>query len=427
MSFRHPLFAAALLCASAATADDWPAFRGPDRDGVSKETGLLQSWPKDGPPKVWTAKNLGAGFGSVVVADGKIFGLGTRDGKEVVWALKESDGAELWATPFSDPRGKLNQNNGPSGTPTFADGKLYAVGSTGKLACLDAANGKLDWQYDYQAVGRLPSWGFTESPLVDGDKVVCIPGSASAAVVALNKDTGKEIWKTEFPGGIGGGNGYSSAVKMTLDGIPMYLALLGDRSGLVGVHADTGRLLWQYSGKAATGGIAQIPLPVVKGDRVWVSTSYSGGAALLQLAPSGKDKVAVKELKSYKKPELNNHHGGMALVGDHVYFGHEQKQGMPVCVEMESGKIKWGGTDYPAGASGSAAVIYADGRLYFRYQNHAMVLMEASPEGMKVVSSFKLPEPSGKESWAHPAIANGKLYIRDQDKLHCFNVKADKN
>jgi outer membrane protein assembly factor BamB len=429
MSLRLPLLAASVLfaCCDTLIAADWPEFRGPNRDGICKETGLLRTWPKEGPPKIWTAKKLGQGFGTPTVADGKIFGLGTVENKDGVWALKESDGSELWFTAFDEPR-KTNQNNGPSATPTYSAGKVYAVSSNGKLVCLDAAKGKKLWSVDYVAdyTGKIPSWGYTDSPLVDGDKLICAPETAKATLVALNKDTGKEIWKSEV-GPVGGGAGYSSPVKMTLNDTPMYVILTGDKAGVVGIHADTGKLLWQYTGKAATGGVAQIPIPIVYGDHVWVSCSYSGGSALLQIVPAGKDKFTVKEIKAYKKPELNNHHGGMVLVDGCIYFGHDQKNGNPVCVEMKTGEIKWGPEKNPAGGRGSAAVLYADGRLYFRYEDGTLVLIEPSPTELKVVSSFKLPEPSGKESWPYPVIANGKLYIRDQDKLHCFNLKADKN
>ena len=161
-----------------------------------------------------------------------------------------------------------------------------------------------------------------------------------------------------------------------------------------------------------------------------VSTSYSGGAALLQIVPKRLEKFTVKELKTYAKPELNNHHGGMVLVGDYLYFGHDQNQGFPVCVEFKSGEIKWGPEKKNSlfgGGGGSASVLYADNRLYFRYQNGVMALVEPSPEGLKVVSTFTLQEKSGKESWPHPVIANGKLYIRDQEKLLCFNVKANQS
>src|SRR5580692_2956388 len=199
MSTRFPLFAVGFLFAGTVMAGDWPEFRGPHRDGLCSETGLLQEWPKNGPPKVWTAKNLGLGFGTPSVAAGKIFGLGTRDGKDGIWALKEADGSELWFVTFDEPR-KTNQNNGPSGTPTYHDGKVYAVSSNGKLICLEPEKGKFIWQADYlkDFGGKVPGWGYTESVLVDGDKVICTPGSADATVVALNKDTGKPIWKSRL-------------------------------------------------------------------------------------------------------------------------------------------------------------------------------------------------------------------------------------
>jgi len=428
MATRLPLLAAGLLLTCTATASDWPTFRGPNRDGISKETGLRQEWPKDGPPKVWTSKNLGLGFGAPVVSGRRIFGMGTRDGKDGVWALKEGDGSELWFSPFADPR-PSNPNSGPSGAPSVADGKVYATSSNGKLVCLNAADGKRAWGVDYADFGgRASGWGFTESPLIDGEKVIVTPGSRQATMVALNKDTGKEIWRTETKTGAGGAGGDSSPVKTTVGGIPMYVVLLGKPGGVIGVHADTGKLMWQYN-ESALGGTAQIPMPIVKDDLVWFSTSYSGGAALLQLVPEGTDKVSVKIVKSYER-KLMNHHGGMVLVGDYIYFGHGHNAGQPVCVELKTGAIKWGPENSPRGANGSAAVVYADHRLYFRYENRMMVLIDPSPEGLNVVSSFRLPEPderSHAQSWAYPVIANGKLYIRDQKVMYCYDIAGDKN
>lgn len=432
MTLRVPVLACAFLIAAAAAAADWPGFRGPNRDGICTETGLLKQWPKDGPKVVWTAKNLGLGWGTPSVADGKIFGIGTRGGKDGVWALAEATGKELWFTPFADPAAKLlKQTNGPASTPTFHAGKLYAVSANGTLSCLDAATGKLNWKVNYvdQFGGKVPAWGYTESVLVDDDKVICAPGGTRGAVAALKVGSGEVIWKTEV-NPVGGGYGYSSPIKATFDGVPMYVALLGDASGLVGLDAKTGKLLWQYKNKPAAGGVAQIPIPIVKGDKVWVSCSYGGGSALLQIVPKGKGEFEAKELKAYKKPELNNHHGGMVLVGDYIYFGHDQNGGSPVCVEFKTGEIKWGPESPPAGGQRSAAVIYADGRLYFRYENGVMVLVDPSPEGLKVVSSFKLPAPEVKsypQSWPHPVIANGKMYIRDQEVMYCYNVKAAGN
>lgn len=429
MTLRVLSLVCAFLTGAAAVAADWPAFRGPNRDGISAETGLLKQWPKDGPKLVWTASNLGLGWGTPSVADGKIFGIGTRGGKDGVWALAEAGGKELWFAPFADPAGGLGgQTNGPASTPTFHNGKVYAVSANGTLSCLDAKNGKPAWSKSYvrDFGGEVPKWGYTESVYADGDKIVCAPGGRDAAVVALKADSGEVVWKADV-GPVGRGGGYSSPLKATIGGVPMYVVLLGQSSGVVGVHADTGKLLWQYKNTPATGGVAQIPIPIVKDDRVWVSTSYGGGAALLQIVPAGGGAFEVKELKTYKKPELNNHHGGMVLVGDYVYFGHDQNQGHPVCVEFKTGNIKWGPEKAPAGGNRSAAVLYADGRLYFRYENGVMVLIEPTPDELKVVSSFKLPPPSVKnypQSWPHPVIANGKLYVRDQNVLHCYSVRA---
>ncbi len=436
MPLRLPLLAAGLLFVSFAAAApapktagfDWPAFRGPNRDGVSKETGLLKEWPKEGPPVAWTVKGLGLGFGTPTVAKGMIFGMGTRDGKDGIWALAEADGKELWFTPFDDPRTlQPPQNNGPSASPTYDDGKVFAVSSKGKLVGLDAAKGDKLWERDYvkDFGGKVPTWGFTDSVLIDGDKLVCVPGGATAAIVALDKKTGKDIWKSEIAGGGGNGGGYCSPQKVTLAGKPMIVVLMGKSAGLVGVDSETGKLLWDYKGKAAGGGTAQIPIPIVTGDSVWVSCAYDGGSALLQIAADGTEKFAAKEVKAYKKLELCNHHGGMVQIDDYAYFGHNQNDGKPVCVDLKRGDIKWGPERAsPAGGGGSAAVLVADGRLYFRYDNGTVVLIEPSPEKLKVVSSFKEAERSGKQCWPHPVIANGKLYLRDQDKLTCYDVKA---
>jgi len=419
---------AAFLLAAAATAADWPQWRGPNRDGISPETGLLKSWPKDGLKPTWTAKDLGLGFGTPSVAGGKIFGMGTRGGKDGVWALQEDGGKELWFTPIDEPR-NVNQNNGPGSTPTYSKGKVYAVSNHGTVARLDATTGKVDWKKNYKKDfgGKDPSWGFNDSVLIDGDKVICAPSGDKAAVAALKADTGAVLWAVDA-GPVGGGAGYSSPIKVTVGGVPMYLVVLGQTAGLVGVHADTGKLLWQYNNKVAFGSVAQIPTPVVKGDKVWVSTAYAGGSALLQIVPQGKDKASVKELKTHKGNPMN-HHGGMVLIGDHVYFGHGQNNGLPTCVDMNTGEKVWQFEKNLPGGSGSAAYLYADGRLYIRYQNGLLALVTPSPteDGFKVVSSFQLPAPNEKkhsQSWPHPVIANGKLYVRDQNVLYAYDIKA---
>ena len=441
MALRIALITSAFIL-STATAADWPSFRGPNGDGICTETNLLKEWPTEGPKQVWTAKNLGLGWGTPSFAGGVIYGVGARDGKDGVWALNEADGSELWFRPFA-PKGSglFPQSNGPASTPTFHNGKLYTVSSDGTISCLNAKDGKELWSKSYvkDFGGAVSStngvaWGYSDSVLADGDKIICTPAAKGAALVALKADTGETIWKADAgaigtPGGRGfsSGQGYSSPVKATIAGVPQYVILSGNGAGLVGVHAESGKVLWQYKGNAATGGTAQIPMPIVKDDRVWVSCSYSGGAALLQIVKNDKNEFEAKEIKTYRNQQLNNHHGGMVLVDGLVYFGHGRNGGSPVCVDFKTGEIKWGPVRAPARGTGSAAVLYADGRLYFRFENGTLVLMEPDPKELKLISSFKLPsadQSSHPQSWPHPVIVNGKLYIRDQTVMYCYDVKA---
>lgn len=423
--------ALALLCCVTAAElqikpNDWPQFRGPFRNGFSPETGLLKSWPDGGPKPLWTTTERGGGYSSVAVVDGTVFGTGKRgDGKEYIWALDEATGKEKWATEFSDSR-RVGFGEGPRGTPTFANGKLYAVSTGGTLACADASTGKVLWEKSYTKDfgGSVPGWGYTESVLVDDGKVVCTPGSASAGLVALNPNTGDVIWKTAVKNP-GAARGYSSMVKAEVGGVPMYVTLLGksDTAGVVGVDARTGKLLWHYS--RVMNGTANIPSPVVKGDRVFCSTGYKdGGAALLQLVPDGNGGITAKELKYYPASELQNHHGGVVPVGDYVYFGRVHGNGYPTCVSLKTGEIEWEASGPVKGGGGSAAAVAADGRVYFYYQNGLVALLKADPKNYEVVSTFKLPQPSKQSKWPHPAIANGKLFLRDQDKLHCYDIKG---
>ncbi len=402
-------------------AEDWPQWRGPDRTGVSRETGLLKAWPKDGPSIAWNVKGCGGGYSSIAVAGGVIYGTGSKGGKNVAWAKKEADGSDIWTTPYAA------EGDEPNSTVVVAGGKVYALTTKGTLACLDAKAGKVLWSKnfarDFQG-SMMSGWGYSETPLVDGNKLICTPGGDKAAVVALNKDTGALIWKSEIKGT--GGAGYASPIKAEVGGVPMYITLLGKSGGVVAVHAGTGKLLWQYT--KINNGTANIPTVVTRGDLVWCSTGYGdGGSALLKMKAGGKAAVQVTEVKRYGSNELQNHHGGMILVGDHVYFGNAHNNGHPACVEFKTGEIKWLEEKGAAGGGGSAAVVYADGMLYFRYQNGVVALVEATPDGLKVAGSFKESERSGRECWAHPVVANGKLYLRDQDRLVCYTVKADKN
>jgi len=405
-------------CTAAIAAEDsWPQWRGPHRDGVSAATGLLKSWSDEGPPLLWKATGLGAGYASVAVADGRIYTMGKRGSKEFIIALKLEDGKELWAAEVGQPWG-----DGPRSTPTVDEGLVTAIGPHGDLVCVAAESGKEVWRKNFaQDFGgkMMSGWGFCESPLIDGDKLICTPGGKGAHIVALHKKTGELIWKAAIPeiGSKGrDGAGYSSIVVSEAGGVRQYVQLLG--RGCVGVAADTGRFLWGYN-KIANG-TANIPTPIIDGDYVFCSSGYNTGAALLKLSREG-DGVRAEEVYFLDPKELQNHHGGLVKIGDYIYGGHGHNNGFPICVEMRTGKIVWRKDRGPG--TGSAAVVYADGQLYFRYQNGLMALIDATTDGYQLQGTFQIPD-SNKPSWAHPVVLDGRLYLREQDQLLVYNVSA---
>lgn len=411
---------AVVFASAPAAAADWPGWRGPGRDGLSPERGLLQQWGPGGPPLAWQAEGLGSGFASVAVAGERIYTLGDKDGAQHVFALKREGGALLWKTRvgpvFVDTRG------GARGTPVVDGERVYALGSGGDLVCLDAASGRVVWtknlERDYG--GQMMSrWAWSETPLVDGDRLVFTPGARDAALVAVDKATGRDVWRARV-GDLGpagkDGAGYSSIVVSNAAGVKQYVQLLG--RGLVGVRASDGKHLWHYNRVA--NGVANISTPIVRANWVFASTGYQTGSALLELVPSG-DGVAAREVYFLDSKTLQNHHGGLVLVGNHVYAGHGHNKGFPICVDFVTGQVAWGGDIRNAG-TGSAAVMYADGRLYFRYENGVVVLIEATPEGYREKGSFTIPGVRDP-SWAHLAVADGRLYVREQDRLYCYDVR----
>ena len=403
---------------SASAAGSWPRWRGPNHDAHCQETGLLQQWPDGGPRLLWQVEGLGTGYASVSVAEGRIFTMGRKQGAEHLIALNAADGSPLWSTPLGPGRNQKGSN----GTPTVDGGLVYAVSIEGDLICARTENGEPVWRKNFARDfgGRMMSgWGFSESPLVDGNLLVCTPGGAQAVMAALDKQTGRPVWTTPMPyGGSHGGDGagYSSIVISQAAGVKQYVQLVG--RGLIGVAADSGQLLWRYDRIANT--TANIPTPIVSGDFVFCSTGYGTGAALLRLVRSGRGVQAVEQY-FLDANQLQNHHGGMVLRDGYIYCGHRHNEGFPICVEMSTGRIQWGGGQRGAG-SGSAAVLYADGHLYFRYQNGVMALIEATPRRYHLKSSFKLASVRA-ESWPHPVIADGRLLLRDQEVLMCYDVK----
>jgi outer membrane protein assembly factor BamB len=410
---------------------DWAQWRGPNRDAICTETGLLREWPDGGPKLVWNAKNVnngknvGSGYASIVIANGRIYTLGDRDNvpdsdpkekRGCVICLEEATGKVLWVTPFCKPYG----GDGPRSTPTVAGNRVYGLSPHGDLVCLDAVSGSHLWQKDLKKDfgGRMMSgWNYSESPLVDGNKLVCVPGGKDAGVAALNKETGDVLWKCALPKDCGAG--YASIVITNAGGVRQYVTLMGPQLGLVGVNSENGKFLWHYS-KVANG-TANIPTPIVHDDQIFASTAYGTGSALLELGSDGNGGVEAKEVYFLKGKQLQNHHGGMVLLGDYVYGGHDHNKGFPFCLEMKSGKMAWGPERGPG--DGSAAVLYADGHLYFRYQDNTMALIEATPKGYHLKGSFKLPQGTSSPGWQHPVIHQGKLFIRANDQLYCYDIK----
>lgn len=425
IAIRNPLVAFALGLALpagllAAAPNDWPGWRGPSRDGLSPDHGLLSTWTAAGPPLAWKTSGTGVGFSSVAIAGDRLYTMGDKDGSQQLMAFSRSDGKPLWTARIGAPWN--DEMGGPRGTPTVDGDLVYAIGTEGDLVCVEASTGRERWRKSLaQDFGgeMMSVWKFSESPLVDGDRVVATPGAKSAALVALDKKTGKEIWRSTVPdlGSRGkDGAGYSSIVISNGGGVKQYVQLMG--RGLVGVRASDGKFLW--GSNRVANNVANISTPLVKDDYVFASTGYQTGSVLLQLAKAG-DGVAAREVYFLEPTTLQNHHGGLVLVGDYVYAGHGHNKGFPICVELKSGKVAWGGDIRNAG-TGSAAVAYADGNLVFRYQNGTVVLIEATPAGYKEKGSFAIPGVKDP-SWSHPVVLDGILYLREQDTLYAYNVK----
>jgi outer membrane protein assembly factor BamB len=420
--FKTVVAVAALAATGgAALAADWPGWRGPNRDAQSTETGLLQEWPAGGPRLVFRAQGIGSGLSSVAVVGDRIYTMGDKAGSQQVFALNRADGKLLWSAKIGPAWD--DEYAGPRGTPTVDGDLVYAIGTEGDLVCLEAATGKERWRKSLPRDfgGSMSTmWKFSESPLVDGDRLLFTPGASDAALVAVDKRTGETVWKAAVPylGPQGkDGAAYSSIVISNGAGVKQYVQLLG--RGLVGIRASDGKFLWGYNRVANN--VANIPTPLVRGNHVFASTGYQTGAALLELVPQGGG-VAAREVYFLPSSTFQNHHGGLVLVGNHIYAGHGHNKGFPISLDFMTGKVAWGG-DIRNGGTGSAAVMYADNRIYYRYQNGVVLLVEATPTGYREKGSFTIPEVSNP-SWPHLVVADGKLYVREQDSLYVYDVRS---
>lgn len=409
-----PLIPAALLAATPAASFDWPQWRGPSRDDVSKETGLLKEWPAEGPKKLWSFTNAGQGYSAFAVVGGRLFTLGTRDGAEVLIALDATKGTELWVAKLGPILGN-KWGDGPRGTPTVDGDRVYALGGDGTLVAVQLKDGKELWRTTMASLGgKTPGWGYTESVLVDGKQVLCTPGGAQGAVAALDKTTGKVLWQSkDFTDGAQ----YSSIVPATINGQPQYVQRT--MTSVVGLSPKDGALLWkqEYPGKTAV-----IPTPIVKGNQIYVTAGYGVGCMSFEIEAGNKVKMIYDETAGTNKV-MKNHHGGVILVGEHLY-GYSDGVGW-TCQNFKTGELVWG----EKAKLGKGAIAYADGMLYCQDEaTGTVVLAEASPKGWSEKGRFKIDPQTAIRSpqgriWTHPVISNGRLFLRDQDLIHAYAVK----
>jgi outer membrane protein assembly factor BamB len=399
---------------------DWPQWRGPERSGVSKESGLLREWPAEGPKLLWQINDLGDGYSTPVVVSSRIYLMSNQGmDNEYVQALSTENGKSIWTTRVGNVG---NQNQNPPypkarSTPTVDGDYLYALGSDGDIACIEAKTGKVRWTKNIRKefAGQPGEWAYAESPLVDGNAVVVTPGGPEATMVALNKKTGALIWKSAIPGGEPAG--YASAIVVQGGGRKQYVQLLS--KGMVGVDAKTGQFLWRYTDVAK--GPAQYFTPVARGEQVYCGALGVGGG-MVQL--KAKDTGVVAE-QVYFKRGLPNGIGGAVVVGDHLY-GTEVAQKL-VAVEFATGKVMWEAENF-----GWGSVASADGLLFVHLIDGDIALVEATPAGFRAKGRFKPPaQPKKKQvgpypegAFAYPVIANGRLYIRDLGTLWVYDVKA---
>jgi outer membrane protein assembly factor BamB len=411
------------IVASSTFADDWAQWQGPDRNSTSRERGLLKEWPKDGPPLAWKVKGVGGGDSAPSIAAGRIFGMSNRGADEVVWALSENDGKEVWVArlgPAFNQKDWPQGREGPACTPTVDGELLYVEGMAGNLVCLQAKDGGIIWQRSLQKDfgGSMPTWSFRESPLVDGTKVICTPGGEDATLAALDKSSGSTIWKSQVPGNPRAA--YASAIAIDFGGQRQYVQLTG--RALVGVSASDGKFLWRYN-RAANGPGINCTTPIYQDGLVFGSSAYGAGGGLVKLIKDANGGMSAEEVYFSKK--MQNHHGGVVVVDGALYGANGGNEGGAlVCLDFKTGNVLWDERDDPDHRAPKGSVVLADGRLYYRTEKGTLLLIEPNRKEYVERGRFQQPDRSPQPAWSHPVIANGKLYVRDQDTLYCYDVKA---
>lgn len=409
-----------------AGAADWPQWRGPNRDGVSKETGLLKEWPKEGPKLAWKADLGGVGYGSPAVAGDRLFIAAAEDdekgAKEFATCLGVKDGKQLWKVELPNGSGGYSTawGSGPRSTPTVDGDSVYFLGARGDLFCLKVADGSKVWSVSLTKDfgGGIPGWGYSESVLIDGDRLICTPGGPKGSVLALEKATGKKVWQSEE---LKDGAAYASIIAADVGQTRQYITQTG--AAAVGVRASDGKLLWRVAELKRA--VAVIPTPVVEGNRAFFTSGYGAGCELIKIDVS--EDGTVKAAAEYtKNAAVSNHHGGVVRIGDHLY-GHTDRGGKWFCYDFKKGGEEF---VWDTNKVGKGSLTVADGMLYILGEDPKkglVVLAEASPRAWSEKGRFELPEKSKHPRrsgaiWAHPVVANGKLYLRDHELLFCYDV-----
>jgi outer membrane protein assembly factor BamB len=397
-------------------AEDWPQWRGPDRNGISKEKGLLQEWPKQGPKLLWEASNAGAGYSTPAVVRDRAYLLGNEGlENESVEAYNVKDGKRVWSTRLGKVGNPKQNPNYPAArsTPTIEGDVLYALGSDGDLACMETSSGKIRWHKNLRTDfnGKPGEWAYSESPLIDGELLICTPGGADSTLIALNKTNAAIVWQCAVPGGDTAA--YASAILIDAAGAQQCVQVL--QRGLVGVGAKTGEFLWRYP-RLISKYNASIPTPIASGDLIYCATAGTGGG-VVKIKPH-HDGMEAEEV--YFEAKLPAGIGGVVKLGDNVYGTTAQAM---MCFDFNTGKIKW-----EERAIGAAAVCFADGRIYMHGENGDVALMDPSPDGYKEKGRFTPPNQPARvnpndKAWAHPVVSNGRLFIRDHSRIWCFEVK----
>jgi outer membrane protein assembly factor BamB len=391
---------ALLLAGVVLSAADWPQWRGPRRDGIAAETGLLKTWPAEGPPLVWRASGAGNGYSSFAVAGGRLYTLGAKGPQEYLIAYDVATGKPTWETPIGE-RLSQDRGDGPRGTPTLDGNRLYAISGRGDLACIDVASGKKIWGVSFPGTfsASIPNWGYSESPLVVGDRVIANAGGADASIVAFDKASGKVLWKSGSDRAA-----YSSAVVHEAGGVRQ--AIFFTASNALGVDVASGRILWNYD--RANNRTANVSTPVLRGDRVFISSDYGTGGGLLQLSPGG-----AKEL--YFTADMRTHHNTGVLVGDHLYGF---SSAILTAMKFDDGTIAWRNRSV-----GKGSLVAAEGQLYLFSENGVVGLADAAPDAYQEHGRFQIKSGS-LPTWSHPVVSGGRLYLRDQDTIYAYDVKA---